>query len=239
MQPQLLVAFDFDHTIVEENSDIVARKLIHVDLIPEQVRRLYQTKGWTEYMGQIFKLLHKHKVSREMIESAMQQLVPTQKMIELLEWLHTMGHETIIISDSNSVFIEEWLSHNNLTECVRRVFTNPASFNEDGLLTIKPYHHQEWCKLSTENLCKGHILQEYLAERGEEGVKFDAVAYVGDGQNDLCPALKLSKDDFLFPRTGFPLDIKVKDPKDNQKVVAKVHNWISAAEIQSVLKDLS
>lgn len=233
---RILAAFDFDHTIVEENSDIVARKLIHVDLIPEHVRKLYQSKGWTEYMSEIFKLLHKHKISRDDICKAMHEMIPTHKMPELLKWLKSEDHETIIISDSNSVFINEWLQHKNLHECVKKVFTNPASFTETGLLTIQPYHDQDWCQLSTKNLCKGHILDSYIKEKLEEGEKFDFVMYVGDGQNDHCPALRLSENDFVFPRSGFPLETKINDSTQEKRVVARVAPWISATEIMRVIQ---
>lgn len=241
MYRRFLVAFDFDHTVVEENSDIVARKLINADLIPEQVRSLYEVKGWTDYMSEIFKLLQKHNVNKDTIIRAMQNLTPAPKMSELLSWLRDEGHETIIISDSNSVFISAWLDYRNLHECVRRVFTNPASFEENGLLSIAPYHDQDWCNLSTRNLCKGHILETYINKRQEEGEQFDAVAYVGDGQNDFCPALKLKESDFVFPRSGFPLERLINSPpKDNlyegKKVKSKVFPWVSALEIKDILK---
>lgn len=238
---RFLVAFDFDHTVVEENSDVVARKLMSADLIPEKVRNLHQVKGWTDYMSEIFKLLHQHKVSKDTIIRAMQKLTPTPKMSEFLSWLKEEGHEIIIISDSNSVFISEWLHHRNLHECVKKVFTNPATFEENGLLSIAPYHDQEWCKLSTRNLCKGHILETYINERQAEGEEFEAVVYIGDGQNDFCPALKLNENDFLFPRSGFNLERLINNPPsdllyEGKRVKGKVHSWVSALEIKEVLQ---
>lgn len=234
---RILIAFDFDHTIVEENSDIVARKLINQDLIPEAVRKLYQTRGWTDYMAEIFKLLHKHKISEETISAAMHNLIPTEKMPELLRWLREEGHEIIIISDSNFVFIDEWLRYNNLLDCVKRVFTNPASFDENGLLVIKPYHDQDWCDLSTRNLCKGYILETHVHERSAEGESFEFIAYVGDGQNDFCPSLKLCENDMVFPRAGFPLHNKICDPEEKNKVVAGVYPWTNATDIKSAIQN--
>uniref|UniRef100_A0A1B6M9F2 Pyridoxal phosphate phosphatase PHOSPHO2 n=1 Tax=Graphocephala atropunctata TaxID=36148 RepID=A0A1B6M9F2_9HEMI len=238
LRRRLLVAFDFDHTMVEENSDIVARKLIHVDLVPETVRKLYQTSGWTQYMAEIFKLLYNNKVKKETILDAMKKLTPTPNMLELLKWLKVEGHEMIIISDSNSVFIEEWLQKKNLQDFIKHVFTNPASFDENGLLTIRPYQDQDWCDMSTRNLCKGYILETYLKERQAEGASFDAIVYVGDGQNDLCPALKLSEHDFVFPRAGFQLENSLKDPTLGEKLAAKVYTWTSAEEIRNNLENL-
>lgn len=237
-----LVAFDFDHTIVEENSDIVARKLIHEDLIPERVRKLHNAiSGWTNYMSEIFKLLYQYNIGKDDVIHAMHKLTPTSKMAELLTWLKDEGHEIIIISDSNSLFISEWLCHTNLHSCVKKVFTNPASFEENGLLTIMPYHNQDWCNISSNNMCKGHILETYIKVKKEEGEIFDTIVYVGDGRNDYCPALKLTENDFLFPRAGFILESLIKTPSKEdlecgRKVVARVFPWVSALDIRDTLQ---
>lgn len=237
MQRQILIAFDFDHTIVEGIGDIVARKLINADLIPEAVRKLYHTQGWTDYMAEIFKLLHKHEISKEGIFEAMHKMIPTGNMPELLRWLREKDHEIIIISDSNSVFIHEWLKHNNLLDCITQIYTNPASFDENGLLVIQPYQDQDWCELSTRNLCKGYILETHIKERTEEGARFEFVAYVGDGLNDFCPSLKLSKNDMVFPRVDFPLHNKICNSEEKKKVVAGVYPWTNAADIKSIIEN--
>ena len=52
-------------------------------------------------------------------------------------------------------------------------------------------------------MCKGDIIEEYIKERREQGVVYDFIAYSGDGENDLCPTLRLSENDLAFPRWGF------------------------------------
>ena len=49
-------------------------------------------------------------------------------------------------------------------------------------------------------MCKGDIIEEYIKERREQGVVYDFIAYSGDGENDLCPTLRLSENDLAFPR---------------------------------------
>ena len=49
------------------------------------------------------------------------------KMMDILE---EESAEIIIISDSNSIFIDELLDAANLTKYIRKVFTNPAFFDE-------------------------------------------------------------------------------------------------------------
>ena len=67
----------------------------------------------------------------------------TPNMKDLLEkTVKDMGATIIIISDSNSVFIDHILKVNKLDHLVDKVFTNPASWTEEGKLVIQPYHHQ-------------------------------------------------------------------------------------------------
>ena len=49
------------------------------------------------------------------------------KMMNVLE---QHSAEIIIISDSNSIFISELLEASNLSRYVKKIFTNPAAFNE-------------------------------------------------------------------------------------------------------------
>ena len=48
----------------------------------------------------------------------------------------------IVISDSNSVFIDHIMKTRGLHHLVDKVFTNPATWNKDGKLLIEPYHYQ-------------------------------------------------------------------------------------------------
>ena len=53
-----------------------------------------------------------------------------------------LGATVIIISDSNTEFIDHILRERNLHHLVDKVFTNPANWNSEGKLLIQPYHHQ-------------------------------------------------------------------------------------------------
>ena len=48
----------------------------------------------------------------------------------MMQTLEEHSAEIIIISDSNSIFISELLEAANLTKYIKKVFTNPASFDE-------------------------------------------------------------------------------------------------------------
>lgn len=188
-------------------------------------------------MGLIFDYLFEHRVKPSDIQQCMEAIPLTTGMHNLLTNLPPHC-ESIIISDSNSVLIDYILTAKSLKDCFKSVFTNPAKFSDEGKLTLAPYHWQDWCEFSTKNLCKGHILESFIADRKTSGVNFTRIVYVGDGKNDLCPALRLREQDFIFPRIGYRLQKELQDlqsDKDCCPLKAKVLPWNDAREISSVI----
>lgn len=82
-------------------------------------------------------------------------------------------------------------------------------------------------------MCKGHVLDEHLRNTN---VTYDVVAFVGDGENDFCPTLRLRKTDIVFPRRSFPLDTHITESRD--KVSAMVRPWDTGFDIMSAIKQV-
>lgn len=228
---RLLMAFDFDHTIIDDNSDLVVRNMLGQTPIPDNIKKMYRTDGWTAYMQNIFNLIHTQGITQQSITEKITKIPYVPGIDALFNFLEKRGDcEVIIISDSNSVFINEWLQGANVHHIVNKTFTNPAWYDESGKLIVKMFHEQDWCKLSTKNLCKGHILQTYIEDRAKEGITFDHIGYVGDGKNDLCPCLKLSPTDLAFPRQGYSL-AKLLEKQMEHKINAQIHIWETGHDI--------
>lgn len=117
----------------------------------------------------------------------------------------------------------------------RKLFTNRSHFDVEGRLCLERCHLQDWCKLSPPNLCKGHLLKDYISQRGAEGMHFDVINYVGDGANDLCPSLKLSHTDRVFPRLGFPLLSLLAAKVKAKELSARVFPFTGGDDIWKVL----
>lgn len=237
MQEKVLLAFDFDHTIISKNSDTYVAKLAPEGKIPPAIKALYSDQGWTRFMGEVFRYLHDHKTTPQQILECMTEIDFSPGMKDLLCSLDKEKTESIIISDANSVFINHILKHHDMQANFQQVFTNPAYFNQDGRLEIEMYHVQDTCSLSTVNLCKGQILESYIEERSKDGVLFTHVAFIGDGQNDFCPSLRLSCNDFVFPRAGYSLVdyITEMEAKKSLRIKANIHTWTSGLDILKVL----
>ncbi|TRY62001.1 hypothetical protein TCAL_11536 [Tigriopus californicus] len=239
---KLLFVFDFDHTIVEKNTDV------EIQVIPEKsgpvpsdwTREARQT-GWTAFMGKVFEFHAQNSVQSEDYRTVLRAMSLVPGMVELIKAIKSdYQGQVVIISDSNSFFIQEILAHQGLDQLVDQVFTNHAEFDQEGCLRIRPFHEQTHCPFSPKNMCKGDILTQYLDEKRAQGIEFERVAYAGDGTNDFSAMLKLQKTDLAFPRQGDfaigPYMEKVKHERGVQ-VQAQVIFWQTGLDILTSLKE--
>lgn len=235
---KILVALDFDYTLINANSDTFIYQLAPNKEIPKEIKALYSVNGWTYYMKEVFKYLHKNGVTEKDILSCIEKISLTDGMNELLETLSPERTEFIIISDSNNIFINHILKNKGLVDKISSIFTNFAEFKENGCLNIEMYHQQNTCSLSTINLCKGDILSKFVASRYLTGVEYVRIAYVGDGFNDFCPSLRLYENDAAFPRVNYCLikTIPEMEKEKNLKLRAQVFPWTSGKDILKVLQ---
>ncbi|MCL4142292.1 UNVERIFIED_CONTAM: hypothetical protein GTU68_043784 [Idotea baltica] len=237
VEKKILVALDFDHTIINENSDTFVYQLAPDKVIPPALKALYRKDGWTHYMCEVFKFLHANSVTPDQILSCVQNTTLTEGMEELFTSLPAQDTDFIIISDSNTVFINHILKTKGLYKFFHSVFTNHAEFEKNGCLSVRMYHKQDKCDLSTINLCKGDILTKFVEERSSNAVEYSRIAYVGDGYNDFCPSLRLLGCDAVFPRLNYNLikTIPQMEKERDLQLKANVHPWASGREILDTL----
>ena len=86
---------------------------------------------------------------------------------------------------------------------------------------------------------------QYMTKQERTGMRYKHVAFVGDGSNYFCPALRLSEKDYICPRESYRLWKKIKkmesDPeiKGEHEIKAQVVNWSSGFDILDFLKSLN
>ena len=76
----------------------------------------------------------------------------------------------------------------------------------------------------------------HIKERWAEGVKYDFVAFCGDGMADLCTVLRLSEADLAFLRKGFKLDTALRD-KGLSMLRPEVISWTTGGHIIEKLRE--
>jgi len=235
MSNQVLVVFDFDHTILDDNADTSLFNLIEDN---EEARALwdqYEEGKWTEFMNKVVTFVHSKGVSVDNIKNELSKLPLVYGFGDLLHYIkNNPQFDCIIVSDANSLFIETILKARGLLDCVTKIITNPAVVNDNGKIIISPCHSHthETCP---PNMCKGTLLQEFLKNAEQE---YFAVCYVGDGTNDLCPCLSLTANDFAFPRRSYSLEKKIDTlPTSGHLLKAKVMKWESGLQLRYYLEE--
>ena len=231
-----LAVFDFDQTLLEQNSDVEIQKLApNNGQIPQEIRQIARNEGWTAFVNACLDYLHANDISPDAIIKFIRGMEYVNGAVHLIKTLkNDMKADIIIISDANSVYIEESLDEQGIRDAFSEIFTNPANFTEDGKLVVTPFSNQNFCDLSERNLCKGQVLKDYIKEK-----KFDFVTYAGDGGNDFCPIEKLSANDLAFVRKGYHLEKTIPAMKEKKglEIKATIHTWSDCHEILNKIKE--
>ncbi|XP_053174906.1 pyridoxal phosphate phosphatase PHOSPHO2 [Scomber japonicus] len=235
-----LMVFDFDHTVVDDNSDTWVIRCLPSQTLPDVLKNSYKKGHWTEFMGRVMNYIGEQEVSPDSVRSVMETIPFTDGMRDLLTFIseNKSTIDCIVVSDANTMFIDWILQAAGLQAAFDQVFTNPAKFNDLGYMEVQCYHSHD-CKRCPVNLCKKKVLELYLSEQSDQGVEYGRVFYVGDGGNDLCPTSCLRGHDVVMPRKGYTLEkmlAQLKGQQDSVSLRARVIAWSSGTEILEELK---
>lgn len=234
-KPHILVVFDFDHTLVDGNTDTWVTKLSPMakTAISENCKK---QMCWTNIMQNVFTILHQENFSQQDYENCLKSLQFIEGMKETCEFVMENNIPCIIISDSNTYFIDHLLVRDGLNKVFCEVYTNPAEWKE-GCLHVKRYHSHQ-CSICPPNLCKKEVLECFISEYTGRNPPFNHVFYIGDGKGDLCPSLSLSENDYILAREGYQLhDLLIKH-NDKSTLNATVKSWTSGFHILESIKEV-
>lgn len=239
MAARFLFLFDFDETLIAENSDNSVVRAAPFQRLPVSLSKSHHPRFFLEHSQRIMTFLNESGVTEDAIRAAIKQIPASPGGTALLNFLLARDDfECVVVSDANSYFIETWLEHVGAQKIFTKVFTNPAVFDTNGRLVLRPFHSHS-CPKCPENMCKQVILRDYANSRAlERGEPFQRVFYIGDGENDICPTLALGPNDAVFPRRGFPMHRIIQDLQETQPGVYKpsVVPWERGEDVVEYLR---
>jgi pyridoxal phosphate phosphatase PHOSPHO2 len=254
-----LAVFDFDHTIIDVNSDTYIDKLIvmrenelngtnvvydpkNLYKYSKSIEDLKQLESWTWRMNGVFDLFRsKYDITKDELIACLHEIKVPNEMKQFINTLATNGFTLIIISNSNTVFIDEILRNNEMDHYFEKnkIFTNPAQFDNDGKLIVTPFNETQkenntnvdcMSGICAKNICKGSILRNYISKNQKDYTK---ILYAGDGQNDYCPSLYLNERDHFLVRENFPLaKLLREDEKLLKRIKSNILFWNNGGDIE-------
>jgi pyridoxal phosphate phosphatase PHOSPHO2 len=236
--PSHLVIFDFDWSLINENSDTwVIHQLDPSGAIWQQLlERLKGGEGWTQLMDWSAGQLHDAGHSLNDLEQALRKVPALKNVLAAVELAREHGAELRILSDANELYIQWILEALGLGgDAFSVTVTNFASATDEGngggRLSIAPHQPEgapHGCPLCPSNLCKGGVLDAWL--RDWACAAPPRCAYVGDGTGDFCPATRLSEADTVFARKAPHDGLLKKCASAPGTVRAKLVEWGDAEE---------
>ncbi|KAE7998581.1 hypothetical protein FH972_003112 [Carpinus fangiana] len=186
----------------------------------------------------MMKELHSQGKTAGDITECLKRIPLDSCIVAAIKAAHALGCDLRVISDANRFYIETILEHHGVLGCFSVIYTNPSFVDEEGRLRILPFHDSSssphGCKLCHPHMCKGLVIDQIQASISESGKK--RFIYLGDGNGDYCPTLKLGESDYVMPRKNYPLWNRICSKPMLMK--AQVHEWSTGEELERILKHL-
>ncbi|KAF8072494.1 PHOSPHO2 [Scenedesmus sp. PABB004] len=237
---QTLWVFDFDHTIVDGNTDTWITRAAPGGDIPAALRASAAPGQWTAFMQRVLTHLHAHGVRAAQLQDALASLPYTAGMEALLAHVQAEvrsgSAEAIIVSDSNSAFID-WIltsrGHAGVFRRARARGAGPRPAPAAAARRARPAERRPRRAPCAALRSRVYTNPATLAPTGEllvaphhthgctecpsnlckrtvlAAARRPAhwrVVYVGDGANDLCPLRALEPGDVACVRAGYALE---------------------------------
>ncbi|KAJ4768401.1 Pyridoxal phosphate phosphatase-related protein [Rhynchospora pubera] len=231
----VVVIFDFDRTIIENDSDNWVTTQLGASSLFDLLR---PSLPWNSLMDRVMTELHSQGKSIDDIANSLKTIYLDPHIVSAIKSAHLLGCDLRVVSDANEFFIETVLKHHGILSCFTDIVTNPSFVDKEGKLRILPYHissvSPHGCALCPPNMCKGKIIEKIMKPvNAEERKNF---IYLGDGKGDYCPSLKLTNEDYVMPRDNYPLSNLISNNPDLIK--AKVYRWSNGEELERTLSEL-
>lgn len=226
MPENTLFIFDFDNTIVTENTDLLPFEKLHPPTLDTHIynEELRQKLGWTALINEALIHLSTRGITpRHIINAASEAHLPPSTA-SALRALHKSPYaKAAIASDANTKYIDAVLDRNYVQRDTfdAGVYTNIAHEIE-GVLKVHPYVSESLphaCEDCPKNMCKGEIVRRLAEEH--EGWR---LVYVGDGGNDFCGAKAVSPGGVVLVRQGYRLEKLVE--KTGLRHDVKSVSWV-------------
>ena len=182
-----VVIFDFDHSLVDDNTDTFIPKMLRPGLLEHISARSRAGTQWTALMDEVAGLMHRDGVSRSDIEGALRGIPVHADMVAAVREAAGAGVAVHIVSDANEIYISVLLEHLGLADSITSVSTNAARWEGERMCISAFCDVPHGCERCPVNMCKAAVLQGTLRLAAST-----RVLYVGDGGGDVCPCLSLT-----------------------------------------------
>jgi len=234
IRKKILFTFDLDFTILCKNTDWVIQDFIPRDIWNnlEKNRKSKDNNCHTTYMKEVYSQLKKQNISLHQLKESIDKIDLNPGFAELLSTIRNnkQNFDTLLISGSNTIFVQWILNKFNLHDLFPLYYTNYAVPNLEKIISINPAHNHD-CESCEDSLCKRIIFRDHIHGYNLNLDNYSHVLYAGDGTNDYCLSTALRSQDIMFPRKDFPLYDKLFKDNYVKNLKCKTVVWNDGFEI--------
>lgn len=200
MEKKCLFLFDFDETLSVRSSCYPIEELapdrekLRLDEIDTRYEKIHRC--WSRRMTEVHERLAEQGVHSQQLIEAFRTLELSPGTEELFRAINARHHRIVIVSNACDLLIEECLRAHDLLQFVEKIESNPVR-QIDPIMVIDEHTDPSLnqCQLCEPNLCKGLVIEKYRHPNPDH-----VLIFVGDGDNDVCPALRLNQADYVFAK---------------------------------------
>ena len=241
MEKKYLFLFDFDETLSIRSSCYPIEELapdrekLRLDEIDTRYEKIHRC--WSKRMTEVHERLAEQSVHSQQLIKAFRALELSPGTEELFRAINARHHRIVIVSNACDLLIEECLRGHDLLQYVEKIESNPVR-QIDPIMVIAEHTDPSLnqCQLCEPNLCKGSVIEEYRHRNPDHGLIF-----VGDGDNDVCAALRLNQTDYVFAKFDptlqkvYPMYDLLKT-RYTDRLKTELRTWTTMKDVHEILR---
>ena len=235
---KILLIFDFDETIVDQDSMYEQAKMTLSD---KDYRKIMELDEFDYYdaFNYFFKTEKEIGLNLEGINSNLEKLSLSPKIPELFDYIRNnkTKYELLLLSGDIDYVVKYILKYHNFLDLFSNIICNKAEIqdeNAERIIYIPRNQFPHNCNLCIESQCKGLELEKFL-----KGKKYEKIFFVCDGGNDFCPTKKImKKGDIVFPREGHNFLKRIKNNNLEKEITCEIFPWQTGEDIINKLKTI-
>ena len=235
---KILLIFDFDETIVDQDSIYEQAKMT---LSNEDYKKIIEIDEFDYYdaFNYFFKREKEIGLNLKDINSNLEKLSLSPKMTELFEYIRQTKskYDLLLLSGDIDYVIKYVLQYHKFLDLFSYIICNKAEIQDstsERIIYVPRDQFPHDCNLCISSQCKGLELEKFLKDKN-----YEKILFVCDGGNDFCPATKLmKKGDIVFPREGhrFLKRIEIENLQNDLK--CDISPWKTGEDIINKLKEI-
>ena len=238
LSEKILLIFDFDETIVDQDSIYEQAKMT---LSEEDYKKIIEIDEFDYYdaFNYFFKREKEAGLNLENINKNLEKLSLSPKIPELFDYIrkNKSKYDLLLLSGDIDYVIKYVLQYHNFLDLFNYIICNRAEIqdeNSERIIYVPRNQFPHNCSLCIESQCKGLELEKFLKDK-----KYKNIFFVCDGGNDYCPAKKImKKGDIVFPRYGHRFLERIKDENLKKDLKCEIIPWKTGEDIIHKLNEI-